>query len=199
MLRLLAPEFCIACGAAAGSVLCGRCRQDLRPIADGALGVFPYEGPAGALVRALKFHGRRSVAAVMAAHLIQADAIGRGAVADGLVVVPAPGHRAHVRRRGLDHALLLARAFATRAGLECRPCLERLGDPLPQVGRGRSERVRGPAGLIRIGPGTAAPPSALLVDDVVTTGSTLRACAEALRVAGTAEISAIAYARTTAR
>ncbi len=201
LISLLAPSFCLACGAASGRAgpLCPGCRGALergRPVQGAGAGcwaAFPYDGPAGALVRALKFGGRAGVADTMAAHL--AANAPPGLLAG--TIVPVPMHPAHRRRRGLDHSRALADALAERSGLPLRACLVRSGDPRPQVGRGRSERIRGPAGAIRCA--EAAPPRALLIDDVVTTGSTLAACTLALRQAGAREVAAIVYARTSAR
>jgi predicted amidophosphoribosyltransferase len=154
---------------------------------------FAYEGPAGAMVRALKFGGRVAIADTMAAQIVAHAAPKSG------TVVPVPVHPVHRRRRGLDHTGALARAVARRAGLEFGDLLVRSGDPRPQVGRGRRARMRGPAGSIALKPGAQVPPAAVLVDDVVTTGATLAACTTALRVAGCQHITPIAYARTTAR
>ena len=65
----------------------------------------------------------------------------------------------------------------------------------PDVQRGA--RLAGPAGSIEAR--ARVPPAALIVDDVVTTGATLAACATALRRAGTTEVAAIAFARTPGR
>lgn len=154
---------------------------------------FDYDGPAGAMVRALKFGGRPAIADFMAGQ------IAAHAPPEWLAgaIVPVPVHPVHRRRRGVDHALTLAAALAERTGLELARCLERRGDARPQVGRGRGERMRAPEGTFVA---TArAPRRALLIDDVVTTGATLCASAQALRGAGTAQIAAIAYARTAAR
>jgi predicted amidophosphoribosyltransferase len=114
--------------------------------------------------------------------------------AHGLVAVPGMASRR--RRRGFDHAELLARALARRTGLPLLAPLERAGPGHRQVGRTRADRLRDPPRFralehphLRV----------LLVDDVVTTGATLGACARALRQAGWACDAAVAYARTPVR
>jgi predicted amidophosphoribosyltransferase len=198
LLGLVVPPLCVECGADAGRAapLCRECRGVMRPLAcTSPWAAFAYEGPAGAMVRALKFGGRSAVADAMAAQMF-------ALAPPGLLVgevVPVPVHPAHARRRGIDHAAALARALARRSGLPFADCLVRRGDPRPQVGRGRQARIRGPVGKMDIRPGAPVPRIALLVDDVITTGATLAACSTTLRVAGCQEIAPIAYARTTAR
>lgn len=156
---------------------------------------FGYDGPAGAVVRSLKFGGRAKLADLMAAQMA-------AHAPPGLLtgsVVPVPVHPRHRRRRGLDHGHALAVALAGRKGLVVCDCLVRTGDPRPQVGRGRRDRLRGPSGAITLRPGIDRPREALIVDDVITTGATIRACAQALQSAGVTRISAAAYAQTTAR
>jgi predicted amidophosphoribosyltransferase len=199
VIGLLVPPLCVACGADAGRAapLCRECRAAMRPLAghDSTWAAFPYEGPAGALVRALKFGGRAAIADVMAGQIAALAPPGllRGAV------VPVPVHPAHSRRRGIDHASALGQALARRMGLQFADCLVRSGDARPQVGRGRSARIHGPAGSIGVPAGVDPPAQALLIDDVVTTGATLGACTKALRVAGCQETTVVVYARTTAR
>jgi predicted amidophosphoribosyltransferase len=115
------------------------------------------------------------------------------------VVVPVPVHPAHRRRRGVDHSSELARAFARRTGLPFSNCLVRRGDPAPQVGRGRRARMGGPLGSIAVRPGLPVPQHVVIVDDVVTTGATIAACATVLQAAGARQITPFAYARTSAR
>jgi predicted amidophosphoribosyltransferase len=152
-----------------------------------------YEGPGRALVRALKFHGALSLAREMAALAV-------ASAPDGLlhgVLVPVPLHPVRMRRRGYNQAGVLAGALARATGLAESDCLRRRGPGPPQVGRGRGARLAGLAGSIE--PRARVPPAALIVDDVVTTGATVAACAAALRNAGTKEVAAIAFARTPGR
>jgi ComF family protein len=203
LISLVAPPLCIACAGDAGRAgpLCRECRAELARSARtaGQIGAcwaaFPYDGPAGAMVRSLKFGGRIPIAEVMAA---QIAAQAPPHLLCG-TLVPVPVHAAHRRRRGMAHASLLAEALGDRTGLAVADCLERVGDPRPQVGRGRRERMTGLAGAIALRSGADAPRAALLVDDVVTTGATIAACARALRAAGSRSFQAIAYARTGAR
>jgi predicted amidophosphoribosyltransferase len=218
LLAPLAPRLCVACGAGAGAAepLCGRCRARLHrlgpsPVAAAGVRVWApvaYEGPARALVRALKFGGAWAAAEAMAAQIAAGNACGRGnpphrwirstsCRAGPPVLVPVPLHPRRLRRRGYDQAALLARALAERTGLAVSACLARGGSAGAQVGRGRAERLAGPPGEIRVA--AAVPRRALLVDDVVTTGGTLAACAAARRAAGAREVAAVAYARTPGR
>lgn len=195
LIALVVPPLCVACGADAGRAapLCRACRAQLA-----GAGPFAYEGPAGALIRALKFGGRTAIADLMAAQLAMRPPLVDGSIAPlDRSIVPVPVHPAHRRRRGIDHTAALAQALARRTHLPYAPCLAREGDPQPQVGRGRRARMQGPAGAIIV---TAPPPTTVvLIDDVVTTGATFAACTAALMKAGAQRITRIAYARTTAR
>lgn len=207
LIGLVVPPLCVACGADAGRAapLCRDCRAAMRPLngpgsappaaSASPWAAFAYEGPAGALVRALKFGGRAAIADAMAA---QIAAMATSELLRG-VVVPVPVHPAHARRRGIDHAAALGQALARRAGLPFADCLVRSGDARPQVGRGRQARIRGPAGSVALRAGADPPPEAVLVDDVVTSGATLAACADALLAAGCRRVTPVAYTRTTAR
>ena len=206
LIGLIAPPLCAACGAGAGSLepLCAHCRRELRWL-DAAV-VAPsgvplwapvaYEGPARGLVRALKFRGAARAEETMAAQ-IAANAppgtLGRGHL------VPVPLHPRRLRVRGLNQAERLAAGVAARAGMDVADCLERTGPSATQVGRDRSERLVAPHGTVRVRPAAGVPRRAILVDDVVTTGGTLAACAAALLEAGATDVTAIAYARTPGR
>jgi competence protein ComFC len=200
---LLAPPFCWSCGAHAprGRGLCPGCRRALvflprEPVFLSGLRVWApvaYEGPGRDLVRALKFRGALSLAREMAALAVASAPEGllRGAL------VPVPLHPVRLRRRGFNQAAVLAEAIGRTTGLAASDCLGRRGPGPPQVGRSRGARLAGPAGSIEAR--GRVPPVALIVDDVVTTGATVAACAATLRQAGTMEVAAIAFARTPGR
>jgi ComF family protein len=203
LLDLLAPPLCWSCSspAARGEPLCRACRRSLRflpaaPIALRGLDTWApvtYDGAARDLVKALKFRAATGVAGAMAA-LIVANA---PAVTLTGTLVPVPLHPARRRTRPYNQAARLAEAISSRADLPLADCLRRTGADTRQVGRGRTARLSGAAGAFEA---TAPVPSgALLVDDVVTTGATLAACAAALRAAGTRQVGAIAFARTAGR
>jgi ComF family protein len=152
-----------------------------------------YEGAARALVGALKFRGAVGLADSMAALMVATAPAER--LRDTLV--PVPLHPARRRSRGFNQAERLAQALGRRAGLTVADCLVRGGPGLRQVGRDRAARLTGPMGSVRAA--RAVPSSAVLVDDVVTTGATLAACAAALRAAGSREVTALVFARTPGR
>jgi ComF family protein len=204
--RVLAPPLCWACSGPARrrEPLCLGCRRLLRrlsaaPVRLGGVSAWApvgYEGPARALVRALKFRGAVGLANSMAAQ-IAANAP-PGLLAAGAELVPVPLHPRRLRARGFNQARALAGALCERTGLPLADCLERAGPTSTQVGRGRRERHAGPAGGVRLRAGPV-PRRAVLVDDVVTTGGTLTACSQALEAAGCREIVAVAFARTLGR
>jgi predicted amidophosphoribosyltransferase len=196
---LLAPPLCAACGRGcrAEAVLCNRCSRSLaaaRPLtAGGPPGVdrvwssAPHEGVARSLVGALKFRRLLPVAELMAERmhwLVPGHLLG-GAV------VAVPAAPARLRRRGFDPAAELAAAFAAKLEAEPVLCLARRGSG-HQVGRGRAERIGHAPRIEAIAP---VPRSVLLLDDVLTTGATLSACARALREAGAIRVVGATFAR----
>ncbi|HEX5610912.1 MAG TPA: phosphoribosyltransferase family protein [Solirubrobacterales bacterium] len=195
----LVPPTCAACGRScrAESVLCTRCGRRLAaaeplqgrgsPGLDCAWSSASHEGVARDLVAALKFRHLLPVADLMAERI---HWLAPAHVLSG-TIVPVPPAPARLRRRGFDPAGELAGALAERLGARAEPCLARSGGRR-QVGKRRDERVGHPP---RIRARGAVPRSVLLVDDVLTTGSTLGACARALRAAGAARVVAVTFAR----
>ncbi|MGE0506475.1 MAG: ComF family protein [Solirubrobacterales bacterium] len=198
-LATIAPPLCASCGRGCRpqAVLCGRCGRRLAatepllgagpPGIDRAWSSAPHEGVARALVAALKFRHLLPVAELMAdrIHWLAPAQLLSGTV---VAVPPAPSR---LRRRGFDPAGELAAALAERLEAPLCGCLRRRGGGR-QVGRRRAERLGAPP---RIEAFAAVPASVLLLDDVLTTGATLSACAQALRGAGAKRVVAVTFTR----
>lgn len=162
-----------------------------------------FSGETRQLVTALKYRNCTTAVAVLADQLVRAireeefiasPQLGRAPVESGFDVVtwaPTSGRRR--RRRGFDQSELLARAVARRLGLPCRRLLYR-DRSRHQTGRSRQERLKnGPVFTARP---LRQPCRVLVIDDVVTTGSTLRAAGHALDLAGAVKVVLFAAAAT---
>lgn len=169
---------CAACGRS-GAVLCAPCASGLHhlvtPTAQGVIAAIGYEGVGRDLVTGLKYRNQRRAARVLAHLLVQR--LGR---VDVDVVTWAPTGADRRAARGFDQAELVARAVARRWGVPCRRLLFRVHGA-SQTGRSRAERLAGPVFVARP---SRRPQRVLVVDDVVTTGATLRAAARALAISG---------------
>jgi ComF family protein len=203
-IALLSPPLCDACGdplPSSAVVACGRCRRAPRTIARGrAIG--PYEGALRNIVHALKYGGRRSLAAPLARLM---NRHGTDVLKGADCVVPVPLHPARRRARGFNQAGDLAEAL----GLPAAPVLRRVRWTPPQTDLPAAQRhrnVRGAfamaGGCLGVGPGGAAAirdRCVVLVDDVSTTGATLESCARVLAAAGAREVRALTAARVVNR
>jgi predicted amidophosphoribosyltransferase len=144
-----------------------------------------YDDGAREALTALKNRGERArvtALAVEMAALVPA--------VEGLIVTWAPTGPQRRRARGFDQAELLARAVARRRGLPAVALLRRLPGPA-QSGRSQLERQVNPRFVARRG----CHHPVLVIDDVATTGATLRAAASALRAAGVPEVHGLVVAR----
>ena len=183
---------CVGCRRRAG-VLCRACEAELRP-ADPREPPFPvnrllcaleYSGVARSLVLDLKLRGRKGAALPLAAWMV--DLVARsGTRAE--VITWVPGRPPESRRRGFDHAAVLARTVARRLGLPARPLLERVGGAVDQASLTADQRWSNLEGAFVARSGSAP---TLVIDDLVTTGATLSVCAEALVRAGCSGVEAL--------
>jgi predicted amidophosphoribosyltransferase len=195
----LIPALCAACGRSCrdDAVLCTRCARRLSeatPLTgpgsaglDRAWSSAPHDRVARQLVAALKFRRLLPVADLIAERI---QWLAPAGLLSG-AIVPVPTARLRTLRRGFDPAAEIALALAERTGVPLSACLCRHGEAR-QVGRRRAQRIGQPPRFRTCG---EPPPSAVLVDDVMTTGATLSASAWALREAGAERVVAITFTR----
>lgn len=197
---------CVGCGSQAGferDWLCEDCRQAManrwvgatQPPAggliEGAACAYLYGGPAGGMVRWLKYRGASQLAEPMGRHMARAFEAIEPAFID--CVVPVPMHPRRVRRRGYNHAELLAEKVATRLELPCPNDLERIRDTRQQARLSDADRRSNLEGAFALKEDVAGK-RVLLVDDVCTTGSTANACAKVLLDGGAAAVYLLCFA-----
>jgi len=152
----------------------------------------------------LKFHGREYLGHRLGALLVRVwEALPEP---DSALVAPVPLHPSRRRERGFNQAELLARGLVRGLrkagrlhGLRLLAgSLRRIRATVPQVGLSVSARRANVSGVFSVArPEEVRNRTVLLVDDVMTTGATLSACAAALKRAGAARVLALSLARAT--
>lgn len=219
-IKRLLPHTCLLCGAAAGTErLCEGCQHDLPrhiapqcpqcaiptpagqicgaclkhpPAYDRSLAAFSYRFPVDQLVSALKYHSRLAIAQMLGQHLAEAaDVRPRPDL-----LIPMPMHRARIRHRGFNHATeitrVVARALDVRLDFEC---CKRVRDTPPQVALAYDQRRRNVRGAF-VCEGDVDGKHVALIDDVMTTGTSLDELAKTLKKAGAAMVETWVVART---
>jgi ComF family protein len=207
------PANCVGCGRE-GPPLCEACSPALDRRLDAPPGVpiglpgdlpapllqldwcAPFSGSVRSALHAIKYGGEQRLAEPLGAAVARRWArVGVGAD----LVTHVPVHAERARIRGYDQAELIARAAARHIGLPYAPLLARERATMAQFDLDRGDRAANVAGAfaarLRRGSVDLAGRWVLLVDDVVTTGATLAACAEALEHVGALGTSAITVAR----
>lgn len=196
------PAVSGASGDQADSV-CADCKV-LSPAFERVVAAFDYAWPGEILIQRLKQQGQFGCAPILSRLIVErchdmAAASPSAAVPRwraGAVVVPVPAGRRSLRLRGFNAAAELGRDFASRMGLEWRPeWLTRVREGEGQKHLGRESRRESVQGLYA-GSAAVAGREVVVVDDVMTTGSTLDAIARVLKEQGASAVWAVVAART---
>jgi ComF family protein len=200
-LTFLGPPQCRLCGyplphALPEAPLCGECAR-AEPVYDRARAALRYDDGARRLILAFKHADRTDVAPAFGTWLARA---GAELLAEAELIAPVPLHRLRLLKRGYNQAAVLARALAQATGLPLAPDLLQRQRATPSQqglsGRARLENVT--AGAFRVHPWQrtrAEGKAVVLIDDVLTTGATVGACARVLRRAGACRVDVLTLAR----
>jgi ComF family protein len=200
----LAGATCEICGErvstelATENQICPACKES-RPHFIKAAAYGAYDGELRELIHLLKYARVEPAAGVLGQKL--AEAIQKLSTdADSILVVPVPLHRSKLRQRGFNQAELIARAALKNNGFRCEfraDVLERTRPTVSQIGLTRSQRVGNIRGAFRVRHlSKVVGRKVILVDDVLTTGTTASECARILGKAGAEKVWVATVART---
>ena len=191
----LVPPFCRQCAQPfASSDLCSRCREAPLPGLEGIRAPYLMGGVVRDCVHRLKYQDFRALARVMGG-LLSSYVADLDLPAD--VLAPVPLHPRRLRTRGYNQAVLLAREMGRQMDIPVAERALRRSRAAPPQAKSANldERRRNVEGSFTVRDRSLAGSAVLLVDDVCTTGSTLSACAAALKAAGASSVWAVAVAR----
>ena len=201
----LFPPRCCLCdfpGASPDLDLCEICRADFpweREQLPGAVVALRYAPPADELIRDLKYRGITPNARVLG--VLLAQAVQEHAAPLPRLLVPVPLHRARLRERGFNQAAALANYAGQMLGIRCVPrAMKRVRNTPSQTSMSMEERHRNVRGAFAVNGAAArrrllAAGHVAVVDDVMTTGSTLAEIKCALLAAGVRQVDLWAVAR----
>ena len=182
-------EGCIGCGRAAiRHGLCGSCKVPYSR----AWVVDAYRGPVGEAIKGMKIVSMRETAKVLGMMLAET----LPALPTGTILVPIPTLRSHIRQRGFDHTKMIAKSVSKHLQLPIEYPLQRVGRSM-QRGSSAAQRRRQAKEAFIVEKQLDPEQIYLLVDDVVTTGATIREASARLRQAGAKEIWVAVLARET--
>lgn len=198
-LPLVGPSRCTICGipfaGVGGSHPCGDCLA-APPGYDAAAAPLLYEAPVSGLIHDYKYRHQTHLRRPLALLALEGEA---GFLADSIpdLIMPVPLHRCRLGQRGFNQALLMAELVAARLQRPLvRRELQRIRPTQPQIGLSADERRHNVRGAFALGrPDRVAGRRILLVDDVLTTGSTVDECARVLKRAGAESVRVLTAAR----
>jgi ComF family protein len=198
-IRIVAP-FCQTCsepfeGAITGAFTCANCAHRTIHF-DAAVAAYRSRGIVRELIHDFKYRRQIYLRHLVARWLCAAMNDERLRTCRFNVIIPVPLHPARQRERGFNQATLLAELLSAEISIQSKPLLERIRYTTTQTALDRAERMENLHGAFRLRKNTDVRGlRVLLIDDVLTTGSTLSECARILKRAGAISV----YAATAAR
>lgn len=191
-ISVIKPPFCPVCGRSVPhfSHICGKCISIPPPFSN-AISLFSFDGPIRELIHSLKYQGDRHSLKAIAECVQRVDP---ELCSKTIPVVPVPLHKTRLRQRGFNQSLLLARELFPLCSVHYN-LLRRIRHTRPQVELTGEERSINVQGAFWADDAAKGMETALLVDDVFTTGATLTECATALVKAGVKKVEVFTVAR----
>jgi len=218
LLDILFPKFCIGCGKE-GKYICERCNiftSETEPIyfkqekygLDSLISIWEYEGLMKKAIHQIKYQGITDIIKELM-KMVEIEGIGRTGVGPGLapIITYVPMYKKREKKRGFNQAKIIAQELAKKTGFQVIPLLKKTKDTKPQMELNQEERlenIKGCFKLIETRPLGNSNEEAvrgrvsevILVDDVYTTGATMRECAKVLKKAGVKKVTGFVLART---
>ncbi|GAB2890457.1 ComF family protein [Paralcaligenes sp. KSB-10] len=186
---------CAVCALALEQPGCPDCAAR-RPAFDRVIAAFDYAAPGDLLIQHFKARHRFSHARMFSDLVAGAVLAAKPALPEHTIMVPVPASRASLRRRGFNPAAEIARGLAPRLSFALRPeLLVRAREGVRQTGLSRAGRIAGVERLYEC-PYRVEDAVIAVVDDVLTTGSTLDSIAREFKEAGAASVIGLVVART---
>jgi len=171
--------------------------KGVKPFFDESHAAWPFSEMVQKLVHAMKYDAKPSMARLLAKGMCERIELNNFISLSDVIVAPVPMHPRRRRERGYNQSELLAEEMARTSGLPLNSrALHRARDTVQQALLSAEERHSNVKGAFVISPPDFFKnKNVLLIDDVLTTGSTVNACAEALKAAGAARVLVLAVAR----
>jgi ComF family protein len=223
ILDLLFPKFCVSCGSV-GSYICAFCQKTIKPILEpvcpvcerpaikgkthtycqgkytleGLISFFAYQGVIQKAIKHVKYRFASDMATTLISLAIKSqNIIERYPALQGATVIPIPLHPSRYRFRGFNQAALFGKQLANAYNLEyAQDIIKRTVVSPPQVEmKTKKERIENIKDVFEVNNRVVIPPVILLVDDVFTTGATMREAGKVLKLHGAQQVWAVTVAR----
>ncbi len=211
---LISPHYCVICNNIANG-LCGPCKKfiqpttlqtcvlcksDLKNYSCQSCELSPAPQYASLklsdelrkLIHAYKYSYKRAFAKTLA-ELIDEHA---PSFPPNTILVPVPTSSRHIRQRGYDHTLNIVRHLAKKRKCDYKPVIKRKTN-FRQVGANRQKRFIQAKNAFYVTKSLPSSPTYVIFDDIITTGATISACYQALRLSGASKVQILALANQT--